>query len=100
MKSVITKLVKDEDASVWGAERFALEIKGAVVPNVIVERRVDIQNGFESVLVQTPIVDGKPVLTLSTQDAIARRIITDARVYAGNTLTPDSRVQVRRYTKR
>lgn len=98
MKSVITKMEKNEDASVWGVERFDVEIKDSKVPNVIVERRTDPNNGFVSVLVQVPVVARKPVLSLSTMDAIARRILPDARVYAGNHVTAESRVQVRRYT--
>lgn len=97
MKSVITKLEVSEK---WlGVTKYDLEIKDAVVPNVIVEKHTDVNTGFESVLVQSPIRDGKAVLSLSTMDAIARRIIPDARKYAGNHVTNKSQVMIRRYCK-
>lgn len=95
MKSVITKLEVSER---WiDTVKYDLEIHGAPVPNVIVEKRTDMENGFESVLIQVPIVDGKPVLAVSTMDAIARRVMPSARRYAGNHVTPKSQVVFRRY---
>ena len=91
MKSVITKL---EVAEKWlGVTRYDVEIKGEVVPNVIVELRTDVNTGYQHVFVQSP-VDG---LSPSTMDAIARRILPGARKYAGNHVTPASKVRIGRY---
>lgn len=92
MKSVITKLEVSE--RLLGVERYELEIRGAKAHNTIVELRTDIDTGSQHVFVQTPVKGG---LSLSTADAVARKLIPAARKYAGNHVTPDSVVRVGRY---
>ena len=92
MKSVITKL---EVAEEWfGITRYDLEIRGQVVPGVIVEKRTDEKNNV-TIHVQTPVVDGKWLLSPSAMAAVAERLKPGCRAYAGNAGHP--RVRFRRY---
>lgn len=92
MKSVITKLEVAE--RLLGVDRYELEIKGQKAHNTIVELRTDISTGSRHVFVQTPVQGG---LSASTADAVARRLISGARKYAGNHVGPSSVVRVGRY---
>lgn len=92
MKSVITKLEVSE--RLLGVEKYELEIKGQKAHNTVVELHTDIHTGNRHVYVQTPVNGG---LTPSTADAVARRLISGARKYAGNHVTPASVVRVGRY---
>lgn len=92
MKSVITKLEVSE--RLLGVEKYDVEIHGRKAHGTIVELRTDIDTGHRHVFVQTPVNGG---LAPSTADAVARRLITGARKYAGNHVTVASVVRVGRY---
>ena len=92
MKSVITKLEVSE--RLLGVERYELEVKGEKAHNTIVEVRTDIENGGQHVFIQSPVNGG---LSPSTADAVARKLISGARKYAGNHVTSASVVRVGRY---
>jgi hypothetical protein len=79
MKSVITALVPDLDNMLLGITPFKLELKGKPEPRVRVEKIQDMENGGFTVRIVAPAD-----VALSTLDAIARRVVPDARVYAGN----------------
>lgn len=88
MKSVITKFEAKESERVidkgFVRTPYALEVRGAAVPNALVYSLLDMDTGALTVTVQVPKEGGKPVLALSTMDALARRVKPDARAYAGN----------------
>lgn len=92
MKSVITKLEVTE--RLLGVEKYELEIHGKRAHGTLVELHTDITTGHQHVFVQTPVDGG---LSASTSDAVARRLITNARKYAGNSVGPNSVVRVGRY---
>lgn len=98
MKSVITKLEANLSERVLSGNimrtPYVLEVRGAAIPNALVHEMLDINTGSVTVLVQVPKSDGKPVLAVSTIDAIARRVKAGARAYAGNQGGP---LMVRRY---
>jgi hypothetical protein len=92
MKSVITKLEVSE--RLLGVEKYEVEIKGQKAHGTVVELRTDIDTGNQHVFVMTPVNGG---LTPSTADAVARRLISGARKYAGNHVTAASVVRVGLY---
>lgn len=99
MKSVITKLEANLSERTLSGDimrtPYVLEVRGAAIPNVLVYEMLDTVKGFTTVLVQAPVVDGKPLLAPSTMDAIARRVKPNARAYGGNR---GGSVRVRRYS--
>ena len=94
MKSVITRLEADRERAGVGVIPYVLEVKGTPVEGVRVERQQDRDTGDLSVRIQSVRREGKPVLPMATQDAIARQILDGARVkvYGKN-----ERVQIRIY---
>jgi hypothetical protein len=97
MKSVITKLEANLTERVMerGFVRtpYTLEVRGAKVPNALVHEVLDMETGAIRITVQSPLVDGKPVLALSTMDAIARRVKPGVKAY----VSQGRMVLVRRY---
>lgn len=76
MKSVITKLVARTEDQTYGRIPYDLEIKGSKPANVTVAKLPKInETGQTLVEITTP----EGALALSTMDAIARRILPDAR---------------------
>jgi hypothetical protein len=80
----ITAIRPNTDDETLGKLPYEVEVKGRTEPLVKVVRLLDLDSGAVTVSVQTPVTDGKPLLSLSAMDSIARRILPGARVYAGN----------------
>lgn len=80
----ITAIRPNNEDATLGALPYEIEVKGKLEPLVKVVKMLDLEDGSVTVSVQTPVTDGKPLLTLSAMDSIARRILPGARVYAGN----------------
>lgn len=80
----ITAIRPNTDDETLGKLPYEVEVKGKPEPLVKVVRLLDLEDGSITVSVQTPVTDGKPLLSLSAMDSIARRILPGARVYAGN----------------
>lgn len=80
MKSVITRLEADRDNAGLGEMPYLVEVKGQQVNGMKVVRQQDRTNGKLEVHVRVPRVNGKAVVSVSTQDAIARRVLDGARV--------------------
>lgn len=93
MKSVITKLEENKELSSFGVTRFDLEVNGQTIPGVIVEKLTDAKNNV-TVRVQTPLVDGKWMLSPSAMLAVAKRILPGAKAYAGNAGHPKVRYRM------
>jgi hypothetical protein len=83
MKSVITALVPDNNNLLVGVTPFKLELKGKPEPRVRIEKIQDMQDGSFTVRIVAP-----SDMSLSTLDAVARRLLPNARVYAGSKLGP------------
>lgn len=80
----ITAIRPNTEDETLGTLPYEVEVKGKLEPLVKVVRSMDLDSGDVTVSVQTPVTDGKPLLSLSAMDSIARRILPGARVYAGN----------------
>jgi hypothetical protein len=80
----ITAIVPNNEDATLGVLPYQIEVRGKLEPLVKVVRLMDLDSGDVTVSVQTPVTDGKPLLTLSAMDSIARRILPGARVYVGN----------------
>lgn len=83
MKSVITKLEARTEDQTYGRIPYDVEIKGAKPANVVVAKLPKLSDKTETLVEITAPVG---LLALSTMDAIARRIIPNARhrvTYAG-----------------
>jgi len=91
---VITNLVVDTDAMTLGVWPFKVELKGKPEPRLKVRKLQDLSTGELTVSIEAPVVDGKPIVAVSTMDTIARRVLDGARVYAGN---KGGTVRYRRY---
>jgi hypothetical protein len=87
MKSVITKLVARTEDQTYGRIPYDVEIKGSVPANVVVAKLPKLSDKTQTLVeITVPLVSGAPALALSTMDAIARRILPEARhltTYAG-----------------
>lgn len=83
--SVITALVEDTENMTLGVTPFKLEIKGQPEPRVKAVKFLDVTTGKVSrVRVTALAADKIPALPLSTLDAVARRILPNARVSVAN----------------
>lgn len=83
--SVITALIEDRDNMTLGITPFKLEIKGQAEPRVKATRFIDVNTGKVSkVRITALAADGVPAQPLSTLDAVARRILPNARVTVAN----------------
>jgi hypothetical protein len=91
--SVITDISRDLDASSVGDLRYIVSLKGKPEPRLKVSR-FQHEDGAIMVIVEAPKVNGKPIVAVSTMDAIARRVEATARAGAG--INGSARVQ-RRY---
>lgn len=80
--SVITLLEPNTDEMLLGQTPYKLEIKGAPEPRVKVTELMDLNTGTKTVRIIARASQGVPALALSTMDAIARRILPNARVKA------------------
>lgn len=96
MKSVITRLEADRDRAGVGEIPYLLEVRGERVQGVDVRRIQNRETGELSVQIKSARKNGKPVLPMATQDAVARQILDGARVqvYGRN-----KAVQVRVYSR-
>lgn len=83
--SVITKLEARTEDATFGKTPYRLELKGAPAYGVRVTELMDPDTGQKTVEVIVPAPEGAPALKLSTIDAVARRIISGARVVASAT---------------
>lgn len=87
-KSVITKLEARTEDQTYGRIPYDVEIKGTVPANVTVAKLPKLSSAGQTLVeITTPLVDGGTLLALSTMDAIARRILPEARhltTYAGS----------------
>lgn len=83
MKSVITKLEARTEDQTYGRIPYDVEIKGERPANVVVAKLPKLSAEAQTLVeITTPVGS----LALSTMDAIARRILPDARhlvTYAG-----------------
>lgn len=77
MKSVITKLEARTEDQTYGRIPYDVEIKGAKPANVVVAKLPKLSDVTET-LVEITAPTG--TLALSTMDAIARRILPEAKV--------------------
>jgi hypothetical protein len=82
-KSVITKFEVNEEISGLEVTRYDVEIRGAKVHGLKVERVQDLHVGGYRITVEAP--DG--VLPLSTMDALARRVDASATVRVNGKLS-------------
>jgi hypothetical protein len=83
--SVITALVADTENMTLGVTPFKLEIKGSPEPRVTATKFIDIDTGKVSkVRIVALAADGVPAQPLSTLDAVARRLLPNARVTAAH----------------
>lgn len=80
MKSVITRLEADRDRAGVGEIPYVLEVRGERVQGVDVKRVQDRETGSLTVHIKAARLNGKPVLPMATQDAVARQILSGARV--------------------
>lgn len=81
MKSVITKLEARTEDQTYGRIPYDVEIKGEAPANVVVAKLPKLSAATQTLVeITTPLVGGSPLLALSTMDAIARRILPDAKV--------------------
>ncbi|UDL16712.1 hypothetical protein SEA_ATUIN_319 [Arthrobacter phage Atuin] len=76
----ITAIRENTEDATLGVLPYEIEIRGQFEPSVKVVRTMDLETGSMSVSVQTPVADGKPLLSLSAMDQVARRILPGARV--------------------
>jgi hypothetical protein len=80
MKSVITKLEARNEDQTYGRIPYDVEIKGERPANVVVAKLPKISDATQTLVeITTPLVGGSTALAVSTMDAIARRILPDAR---------------------
>ena len=84
MKSVITKFEVLADEVTLDRTPYAVEVKGQAMPSVKVVRVQNLTMGGYTIWVEVPKVDGRPILAVSTMDALARRVAPGAKVYGGN----------------
>jgi hypothetical protein len=78
--SVITALAPIHEEKTWTETPFKLELKGKPEKRVTVKQILDTETGKRMVRIATLAPSGVPVQPLSTLDAIARRILPNARV--------------------
>jgi hypothetical protein len=78
--SVITALAPITEDKTWTETPFKLELKGETERRVTVKEILDTETGKRVVRIAALAPSGIPVQSLSTLDAIARRIIPGARV--------------------
>lgn len=78
--SVITGFAKNVEDATLGRTPYVVEIKGQNPGGVRVAELMDADTGTVSIEVIAPAPDGKPVLALSTMDALARRVRATAKV--------------------
>jgi hypothetical protein len=72
---VVTALTEDLDNLLMGVTPFKVELKGKPAPHVKVEKLQDLNRGGFSVKITAPLE-----VAVSTLDAIARRVIPEAKV--------------------
>ena len=84
MKSVITKFEVLTDEVTLDRTPYAVEIRGQAMPSVKVVRVQNLTVGGYTIYVEVPKVNGRPILAVSTMDALARRVSPVATVYGGN----------------
>jgi len=75
MKSVITRLEADNENMTLGSTPYVLELKDKPEPRVKVRKVQDLNKGGFEVQIEAPAD-----IAVSTLDAIARRLIPQARV--------------------
>lgn len=78
--SVITGLTQNIDETVLGFMPFDVELRGKREPRVKVHKLQDYKTGALSVRIDVVAASGKPVVALSTLDAIARRVLDGAKI--------------------
>lgn len=84
MKSVITGFEVITEEVTLERTPYAVEIRGEAMPAVKVTKVQNLTMGGYTIWVEVPKVDGRPILAVSTMDALARRVKPDARAYGGN----------------
>lgn len=94
MSSKQTSVIADRDNAGINAMPYKVAVAGKPEPRVQAVRVVSALTGAVTIQLTVPVVDGSPLLALSTMDATARRISPTARV-AG--YRKGSRLHIREY---
>lgn len=80
MSSKQTAVVADRDNAGVNKMPYRVTVAGQPEPRVKALRTVNSNTGEITVSLMVPVIDGSPLLALSTLDATARRINPNARV--------------------
>lgn len=94
MSSKQTAVLADRDNASVNLMPYRVMVAGKPEPRVKAVRMVSPLNGDITIRLTVPVIDGTPLLALSTMDATARRIAPTARVSQNG---KGSRVHVREY---
>lgn len=94
MSSKQTAVVPNRDEASVNLMPYNVSVAGNPEPRVKAVRMVSPLTGDVTIRLTVPVIDGTPLLALSTMDATARRIAPSARV---SKYGKGSRVHVREY---
>lgn len=94
MSSKQTAVIPNRDEASVNKMPYRITVAGKPEPRVQAVRVVSALTGAVTIQLTVPVVDGSPLLALSTMDATARRISPTARV-AG--YRKGSRLHIREY---
>lgn len=94
MSSKQTAVVPNRDDASVNVMPYRVTVAGKPEPRVKALRTVNSNTGEITVSLTVPVIDGSPLLALSTLDATARRINPNARVSRSG---KGSRVLIREY---
>lgn len=95
MSSKQTSVIADRDNAGVNNTPFKVIVGGKPEPRVQAVRVVSALTGAVTIQLTVPVIDGSPLLALSTMDATARRISPTARVSRNR---KGSRLHVREYS--
>lgn len=94
MSSKQTAVLADRDNASVNSMPYTVAIAGNPEPRVKAVRKVSPLTGDITIHLTVPVIDGVPLLPVSTMDATARRIAPSARV---SKYGKGSRLHVREY---
>lgn len=95
MSSKQTAVAPNRDEASVNAMPYKVTVAGKPEPRVKAIRKVSALTGEIRIELTVPVIDGSPLLALSTMDATARRISPTARVSRNR---KGSRLHVREYS--
>jgi hypothetical protein len=79
--ATITRVEERTEDQTYGRIPYDVEIKGARVGGLSVSKLPKLSDKTQTLVeIKVPAPDGKPVLSLSTLDQIARRVLPEARI--------------------